>query len=75
MTRLLAPAVCVAALLALPLTADAATAHHDAAQAGSTSATLSWLKTGRYQYGGIRLSIVRDGAAVVDHVRIRDRYV
>jgi hypothetical protein len=75
MTRLLAPAVCVAALLALPLTADAASAHHDAAQAGSTSATLSWLKTGRYQYGAIRLSIVRGGTAVVDHVRIRDRYV
>lgn len=75
MTRLLPPAVCVAALLALPLSAGAATAHHDTAQAGNVSASLTWLKTGRYQYGGIRLTIARDGAPVVDRARIGDRYV
>ena len=66
--RLIAAVMAAAtAMLLLPAAAPAATPKHSSAQGDSVAAQLDWLKLGPYRYGHARLTIVRDGVAVLDH--------
>jgi hypothetical protein len=64
-------ALAAAALLALPLSASAAsTPKSETAQGGNVSATLTWVKSGPFQFGRTRLTIVRGGTTALNAAKV-----
>ena len=68
------PITALVAVLALALPAAAAARgakpQQETAQGPGVSVTLDWVKRAAYDYGRTRVTIVRNGVTVLDHVRV-----